>query len=1208
MRTEDGHIVFECLEGDPAAFGLLVDKYKGSIFALAYTKLGNFHDPEDVTQEVFIKAFKKLKTLRNRDNFLAWLYAITSNLCKDWLRSREKRFDHEVVNEKTIDRLSMESYHNDKAFELIRDALDSLPDAYRQVLVLHYLGGMDGKEIARFLGTSRNAIMLKLSRARSQLREEMVTMMRDTYETQRLPVTFTFRIVEIIKRISLHSNPSTPWVSWGATLTAGIIFAILSLSFPQTSFNPLKIFSELSGKIGTMDAEIYPIISQQNYGSAMSAEIPIEPILGSEGLKGIALARSGKGDDKTETPSQTNIPAITGKVEMQAVSGKVLRDDNPVPNAQVIVYLYGIPDKYEGVTEKDGTFKVEVPKSNDNLEYDSVTVIASMSGYSFNWVVAPKNKTSDIIIKLAKPAPITGIILDNSGKPIANAKVSMGHFSFGFGGPPTTSSISGDYIPNSTVQTDSDGKFTFSNPPDGISANIGVNGKGYAKEWKLNILAGTDGVTFKLKPESRIEGKVTYGDTGKPVKDIEIYAWGIYPTDENYSAKTDGNGYYSIASMIAGQYDVLYNGKIDEWTAAGNENIKTSEGQTVKNVDFKFIKGGLITGKVTDEKNEPVEDFWVMMFNKLSPERRGTYAGDKTDKDGNFLLRATPGKVKVYIGASQGYEQIGTSEKMVDVVEGGTVSDVNFTVRKLEIFTVKGRVFTADGDPVASVRITDANQFFKQYAVSDSDGKFTISGLQRGQKLAVKADQTSLKLMGVAEIQIPSDEDIEIAMQEYETTSVTGRVVNKKGEPIPSANLGITKWEGSSGLGTSAGLADSSGNYKIDNLIVGGEYYVQANAEGYRDSYTEHFTVTKDMKPLPDIVLNTAGKYFIEGTVKDTFGKPISNARVGARSTQDFVNTDENGRYKIENLDNVVEIEANVYHSDYGFNVFRYITTNEKHDFVLVKADGYLSGKVIDADGNPIQDATVSVESGIPANWESSGHVNSGARSDVNGYFKLSGLLVDKKADIYVGKDRLYKVFKDVEMNRNDAVFTLKEEPGESPKPPTAENTAKWKYREDINKRTKEIIGKPAPELDVEQWIVGKPVELSKLKGKVVVLYFWSYFQEVDNKNLEDKKSLETIGFLNMLQKAYSDKGVMFASIHAYTQRIDELKKAIKELSPVYSIGIDKKSAIKWAKGVTFNKFASDWPPFLLIDRDGTIKYQAWDSELERKIQDLVSE
>jgi DNA-directed RNA polymerase specialized sigma24 family protein len=64
VKTEDGHIISKCLEGDKVAYGLLVDKYKESIYALAYSKLGNFHDAEDIAQEVFLKAYQKLHTLK----------------------------------------------------------------------------------------------------------------------------------------------------------------------------------------------------------------------------------------------------------------------------------------------------------------------------------------------------------------------------------------------------------------------------------------------------------------------------------------------------------------------------------------------------------------------------------------------------------------------------------------------------------------------------------------------------------------------------------------------------------------------------------------------------------------------------------------------------------------------------------------------------------------------------------------------------------------------------------------------------------------------------------------------------------------------------------------------------------------------------------------------------------------------------------------
>ncbi|MEK7399936.1 MAG: RNA polymerase sigma factor, partial [Candidatus Poribacteria bacterium] len=88
MRTEDGEIIYKCLNEDSTAFGLLVDKYKGSIFAIAFSKLRNFHDAEDVTQDVFLKAYKNLRKLKRWDNFLAWLCSIAYNLCRDRIKSQ----------------------------------------------------------------------------------------------------------------------------------------------------------------------------------------------------------------------------------------------------------------------------------------------------------------------------------------------------------------------------------------------------------------------------------------------------------------------------------------------------------------------------------------------------------------------------------------------------------------------------------------------------------------------------------------------------------------------------------------------------------------------------------------------------------------------------------------------------------------------------------------------------------------------------------------------------------------------------------------------------------------------------------------------------------------------------------------------------------------------------------------------------------------
>ncbi len=244
MRTEDGYIIHKCLNGDKAAFGLLVDKYKASIYALAYSKLGNFHDAEDVTQEAFTKAYQKLRTLRRWDSFLAWLYSITSNLCKEWIQSQAKRPDREFLADQhpaIPDDSSMERYRKNSLHELLHDALDSLPDIYRQVLTLYYLGGMNTTEIGRFLGIAPNTAVQRLNRARSKLRGDIVAMMSKTYRQRRLQADFTFRIVEMVKRLKIQSMPRTTALPWGLALAAGIIFAVMGIGSHLNVSNPVGI-------------------------------------------------------------------------------------------------------------------------------------------------------------------------------------------------------------------------------------------------------------------------------------------------------------------------------------------------------------------------------------------------------------------------------------------------------------------------------------------------------------------------------------------------------------------------------------------------------------------------------------------------------------------------------------------------------------------------------------------------------------------------------------------------------------------------------------------------------------------------------------------------------------------------------------------------------------------------------------------------------
>jgi RNA polymerase sigma factor (sigma-70 family) len=88
MKLSDEVIIRRCLEGDGNAFSLLVEKYQNAVYGLCYHIVGNFADAQDLTQESFIQAYLDLTQIKIPSKFASWLYRVTVNVCKMWLRNR----------------------------------------------------------------------------------------------------------------------------------------------------------------------------------------------------------------------------------------------------------------------------------------------------------------------------------------------------------------------------------------------------------------------------------------------------------------------------------------------------------------------------------------------------------------------------------------------------------------------------------------------------------------------------------------------------------------------------------------------------------------------------------------------------------------------------------------------------------------------------------------------------------------------------------------------------------------------------------------------------------------------------------------------------------------------------------------------------------------------------------------------------------------
>ena len=241
MIEDDVQLIQKVLSGDDEAFTALVRKHQKRVHALAWRKVGDFQFAEEITQDVFLRAYKYLSTLKDPSQFSGWLYVITDRLCNNWLQKKKSEIKSlEDVPVIEMQRTSYERYmseQNEKEAhahrqELVRNLLAKLPESERTVMTLYYLGEMTAKEIGNFLGVSVNTITSRLSRGRERLRQDEELMVRELLGSVQLSDNLTEHIAQKVSDVkptpSPNWKPFLPWMAFGAA--AVLVLLLLGAS------------------------------------------------------------------------------------------------------------------------------------------------------------------------------------------------------------------------------------------------------------------------------------------------------------------------------------------------------------------------------------------------------------------------------------------------------------------------------------------------------------------------------------------------------------------------------------------------------------------------------------------------------------------------------------------------------------------------------------------------------------------------------------------------------------------------------------------------------------------------------------------------------------------------------------------------------------------------------------------------------------------
>ncbi|MDP2708708.1 MAG: RNA polymerase sigma factor [bacterium] len=182
-KLTDEQLAAAYLKGEREALNFLIKRYLKPIYNFAFNYVKDQAAAEDLTQEVFVKVWQKIKKYNNQYKFKSWLYAITKNTCLDYLKKHKAvnfsalesadgfQFEELVKDSSPTAHDQLELAHE---AALVQAAVNQLPEKYKKTIKLHYLEGYKFREIAGLLKESIEAVKTRNRRALIKLKKLII--------------------------------------------------------------------------------------------------------------------------------------------------------------------------------------------------------------------------------------------------------------------------------------------------------------------------------------------------------------------------------------------------------------------------------------------------------------------------------------------------------------------------------------------------------------------------------------------------------------------------------------------------------------------------------------------------------------------------------------------------------------------------------------------------------------------------------------------------------------------------------------------------------------------------------------------------------------------------------------------------------------------------------------------------------------------------
>ncbi|MBN2588987.1 MAG: sigma-70 family RNA polymerase sigma factor [Sedimentisphaerales bacterium] len=975
-KTKETKLLQQCLNGKLQAFEAIVTNYQDLVCAITYSGTADLQQSEELAHQTFINAWKNLSQLKDLSKFSPWLCSIARNNIRNFLNKNQrdiiaKAKPMENINEKAADESSpLESAIKKEYKELVNDAIQQVPEQYRELLILYYRQQKSVKQVAMSLDLSEDTVKQRLQRGRNMIKEQLSSIVEETLSISGPKKAFATAVMASLAGLAITGTSVAAAAGIAATSTT-----------TGTTTGAAAIMSGVTAKIITTAAILIIGI-----GAVVTYKHVTKPNPEQNISQSAAITISPEQEQEQET-----------EIEIEEAI------EAPVENPSQLLAMNETQSKLE----------------NEELVVKSPEPVVIKENIENKFV--PKGILSGLITNA------------KTGEPIIDAEVSIGpgrlyktktdangFYSFGKIDQAGDYSI-GVYSNKFIGLTSSDTQPKMHLEKDGQAVQHFQLEKAcmidlYVVDEELMPISDARIWVTSLANEHGVE----VGNTNTSHKTDEngyIRLGGFPPSDKPYL-------FTSIHSVL-GDWEEKNGQRIREDIldfAPGYFKVKLTDPNVIEYGEIVLLKGEQVSGfakyydgtPAKECKIVPYPDWWHcnLVPPQFDIDPNGFFTMNQIIS-GTYRIQALipeggGGSIGITLFSAQLPSE---QDKLFEVTIPQKPTPVpNYYVNTTRNQKLYGTVTDAlTGKPIPEFRLRYQRMTSTHYSsegkwiqYKNKDGAFSLDVIGDGK--------ATCKVQAIAEGYAPkwSDEtetDTSLHLELTPGGSIAGVVVDSEGNPVVNAKVlpyslaGDPKtniepvFESEEGLVTT----DESGQFTLENVAAGTET-IKITHPDYTFTMIPDILVEEEViSDLGQITLNNGG--IVEGFVYDSQGNPQSGVTLHAKNhflysssekiyAQEI--TDSNGYYRMENLpEDLCYIVRKRAYEQTGVAARAIIPSNNMIIHQDLGNGPLIRGRLI-VDGSPLKDTQIMLTLGKS---DASGLYRYNAFTDENGSFIVSAEL-----------------------------------------------------------------------------------------------------------------------------------------------------------------------------------------------------------------------